>query len=128
MWRPRNSCGGRLIAKILMTTIQENLCGLLHVPLGFGTKFTQIVIIKIFAINIPPQPFLGRHLGFHIFFPIAFLGIAHFFNSWAVFGLDFSSFCNCILQNWHIAINDCCYLSPFFLYVGRCEEASCKQQ
>jgi len=37
----------------------------------FGTKswrkqhkFTLIVVIKIFAISLPPQPFLGRHLGF----------------------------------------------------------------
>jgi len=30
----------RLMAKFLITTIQMNLCCLLHVSLGFGTKFT----------------------------------------------------------------------------------------
>jgi len=64
----KNDCDRRLIAKILISTIQANLCCLLHVSLGFGTKFTWIVVIKIFSINLPPQPFLGRHLGFHIFF------------------------------------------------------------
>jgi len=29
-----------LMAKFLITTIQVNLCCLLHVSLGFGTKFT----------------------------------------------------------------------------------------
>jgi len=67
-WRPRNGCGGRLMAKILIMTIQVNL-----VPNHSETwrrqhKFAWIVI-KIFAINLPSQPFLGRHLGFHIFFP-----------------------------------------------------------
>jgi len=43
-WRPRNGCDGRLMAKILMakiliTTIQGNLCCHLYVSLGFGTKF-----------------------------------------------------------------------------------------
>jgi len=31
---------GRLMVKILITIIQVNLCCLLHVLLGFGTKFT----------------------------------------------------------------------------------------
>ena len=72
----------RLIAKILITTIQANLCCLLHVSLGFSSKFTWIVFIKIFAINLLSQPFLGRHFIFHIFFTLAFLGAAHFFYSW----------------------------------------------
>ena len=32
-----------------------------------GTKFTWIVVINIFAINLPSKSFLGRHLGFHNF-------------------------------------------------------------
>jgi len=39
-WQPRNGCDGRLIGKILLTTIQANFCCLLHVSLQFGTKFT----------------------------------------------------------------------------------------
>jgi len=94
-WQLRNGCDGRLIAKILIMAIQVNLCCLIHTSLGFSTKFIWIAAIKIFAINLPSQPFLGRHLGFHIFF---LLGGCTFFYSWAVFGLDFTSFCNCILQ------------------------------
>jgi len=67
-WRPRYGCDGKLIAKTLIMTIQVLLCYLLHASLGFGTKFTWIVIIKIFAIILLSQPFLGCHLGFHIFF------------------------------------------------------------
>jgi len=36
----RNGCDGRLLAKILITTIQANLCCLLYISLGFSTKFT----------------------------------------------------------------------------------------
>ena len=45
--------------KILIMTIQENLCCLLHVSLAFGTKNCHI---KIFAINLSSQPFLGCRL------------------------------------------------------------------
>ena len=45
-WRPIIGCDGRLMIKILMTTIKVNLCCLLHISLGLGTKFTWIVIIK----------------------------------------------------------------------------------
>ena len=63
-WLPRNGCDGRLMVKILITTIQVNF-----VPIDQAApKFTWIVVIKIFTINLPSQPFLGRHLGFHIFF------------------------------------------------------------
>ena len=62
-WRPRNGCDGRLTVKILTMTIQVNL-----VPKLSSTKFTLIVFIKIFTINLPSQPFLGHHLGFQIFF------------------------------------------------------------
>ena len=66
-------------------TIQVNLCCLLHVSLRFGTKFTWIVVIKIFAINPLPQPFLGCHLEFHIFFHNGLLGgHTHFFYSLTV--------------------------------------------
>jgi len=72
------------MAKILITTIQVNL-----VPNPSETwrrqhKFTCIVVIKIFAISLPSQPFLDRHLGFHIFFHNGLFGAAHFFYSWAV--------------------------------------------
>jgi len=112
-WRSRNGCDGRLIAKNLIVTIQVNLCCLLHVSVWLGTKFTWIVAIKILAISLPSQPFLGRHLRFHIFFHNGLLEGCTLFYSWNVFGLDFTSFCNCMLQSWHIAINVCCYFSYF---------------
>ena len=65
------------MVKILITTIHVNLC--------FGTKFTLIVVIKIFTINLPSQPFLGRHLGFHIFFHHGLFRGHTFFYSLAVF-------------------------------------------
>ena len=116
-WQPRNGCDGRLIAKILITTIQVNL-----VPNHSETwrrqyEFAWIVIIKIFAINLLSQPFLGHRFGFHIFFHNGLLGGHTLFT--AGVGLDFTSFCNCILQCRHISINDCCYLSSCFLYSGR---------
>jgi len=83
-WRLRNGCHGRLMAKFLITTIQVNL-----VPIPSETwrrqhKFTWIVIIKIFTISLPSQPFLGCHLVFHIFFSQWPFWGCTFFYSWAV--------------------------------------------
>ena len=68
------------MVKILITTIQVKF-----VPLGLGTKFTWIVDIKSFTINLPSQSFPGRHLGFHIFFHHGLLGGRTFFYSLAGF-------------------------------------------
>ena len=114
-WRQRNGCDGRLKAKILISTIQVNLCCLLYVSLWFGTKFTWIVIIKFFVFSLPSQPFLGRHFGFHMFFH----NRGHtffFFTSLAVFGLDFTSFCNCILYSWQIT----CLLLFVLFFIDSC--------
>ena len=94
-WRPRNGCDNSSMAKILITTIQVNLCVLLQVSLGLGTKFTWIVVIKIFAIELLSQPFLGRHLWFHVFFHPGILGPHPFFTA-CCFCIDITSFCNCI--------------------------------
>jgi len=80
---------GRLMAKNLITTIQVNLCCLLHISLGFGTKFTWIVAIRIFAISLKPSYFLVATLDF---ISIAFLGAAHFLYGWIS---------NCILAYCH---------------------------
>ena len=85
---------GRLMVKILITTIQVNF-----VPRPSGTKFTSIVVIKIFTINLPSQPFLGRHLGFHIFFHHNLSQGRTLFLQLGCFGLDFTSFCICIPQS-----------------------------
>ena len=73
------------------------------VPLGLGTKFTSIVVIKIFTINLPSQPFLGHHLGFHIFFHHSLFEGHTLFLQLGCFGLDFTSFCICIPQSWPMA-------------------------
>ena len=65
-------------------------------PLGLGKKFTYIAVIKLFTINLPSQPFLGRHLGFHIFFHHSFFEGCTVFLQLGCFGLDFISFCTCI--------------------------------
>jgi len=70
---------GRLMAKILIMTIQVNLFCLLHILLGFGTKFTWIAVIKIFAISLPSSHFLAATLDFTSFFTMAFLGVTHLF-------------------------------------------------
>ena len=81
----RNGCDGKLIAKILIATILVNfvlnpseMWRRLH-------KFSRIVVIRIFIINFPSQPFLDCHLGFHIFFHKGLLGGHTLFYSWAVF-------------------------------------------
>ena len=45
-------------------------------------RFTWIVVIKIFAIKLPTQPFLGRHLEFHTFSPWYILHDATPFIAW----------------------------------------------
>ena len=52
-------------------------------------KFTRIVVVKIFTINLPPQPFLGRHLGFHIFFHHSLFERRTVFLQLGCFGLDY---------------------------------------
>jgi len=70
------------MTKNLITTIQVNLCFLLHVSLGFGT---DPPVIKIFVISLPSQPFFGCHLRF---FTMAFFRAAHFFTAWIKFNLQ----------------------------------------
>ena len=55
-------------------------------------KNTWIFVIKIFAINLPLQPFLGRHLGFHIFFHNGLLGGCTLFLQLGCFKIIFHFF------------------------------------
>jgi len=41
----------------------------------------RLAPIKNFAISLSSQPFLGHHLGFHIFFHNGLFGAAHFFTA-----------------------------------------------
>ena len=83
----------------------------------------ELSLLKFLLLAYHHSHFLATTLDFTSFFTMAFLG-ATLFHSWAVFGLDFNSFCNCMLQNWHIAIKVCCYLSYFSLCTGRYRQCS----
>jgi len=39
-----------------------------------NTNLPELLLLKIFAINLPSQAFLGHHLGFHILFHNGLLG------------------------------------------------------
>jgi len=55
---------------------------------SYVEKATQIQLNfhhQNFFHQLTIKPFLGRHLGFHIFFIMAFLGATYFFYSWAVY-------------------------------------------
>jgi len=73
----------RLVTKILITTIQVNLCCLILAPLGISTKFTWIVVIKIFAINLyHHRHFLAAPFDFTTFFTLViFNRAAPFFTA-----------------------------------------------
>ena len=71
--------------------------------LGLGTKFTWIVIINIFVIELLSQPFLGYHLLFHIFFLPGIFGPHTFFTAWLFLYRYHFFFCNSIFithQSW----------------------------
>ena len=61
------------------------------------------------------QPFLGRHLGFHIFFHHSLLEGRTLFLQLGCFGLDFTSFCICIPQSLGL-------FKPFFSFFLQEEE------
>jgi len=78
---PRNGCDGKIL------TIQVNLCCLLHISLGFGTKFTWIVVIKNFVITAIfwPPPWISQLFSQWPFWGRTFLQLG-------CFGLDFTFF------------------------------------
>ena len=84
-----NGCDNSLMAKTLIAAIQMNLCVLLQVSLGLGTKFTRIVIIKIWGghtnspelsllkflpLNYYHSHFLATTFDFKSFFTLEFWG------------------------------------------------------
>ena len=82
----------RLKAKILITTIQVNLCCLIPASLEISTKFTWIVVIKFFHQPIPSQPFLGRHFDFTTFSHWPFLNRAAPFSQPGCFWVAFINY------------------------------------
>jgi len=95
------------MAKILIMTFQVNLCfpkNKLHISL------TLIVIVKIFTISLPLQPFLDHHLGFHILFTT---GATHFFTAGMLISLPFvHAYCE---AGKLLLLNICCFL-PYPLH------------
>ena len=80
------------MVKILITTIQVNL-----VPLGqLAQNSPELSLLKFLPLTYHHSHFLAATLDFTSFLTIAFLGAALFFYSLAVFGLDFTAFCNFI--------------------------------
>ena len=106
----KNGCDSRLKAKILITTIQVNLCCLLHVSLWFGAKFPWIVVVKIFALAYHHSYFLATTLDFTSFFTTAFLGAAHFLQL-GCFWIRFHFF---LLSSWQIT----CLLLFVLFFIG----------
>jgi len=97
-WRPRNGCDGTLIPKILITTIQICVAfSMFHYDLAPNSP--ELSSLKFLLLAYHHSHFLAATLDFTSFFIMAFLGAVHLFYSWAVFGLDFTSFCNCMLQS-----------------------------
>ena len=77
-WRPRNGCDGRLMVKILVTTIQVNL-----VPLGqLAQNSPELSLLKFLPLTYHHSHFLAATLDFTSFFTIAFLRAAPFLTAW----------------------------------------------
>jgi len=80
-WKPRNGCDSRSMTKYN----NENSGYLISASLGIGTKFTWIIVVKIFVTDLPSQPFLGHHLHFTAFSMVAICIGLQLFYSLAVF-------------------------------------------
>ena len=100
------------MVKILITTIQVNFC-------AASQNLPKLSLLKIFTINLPSQPFLGRHLGFHIFFHHSLSEGRTLFLQLGCFGLDFISFCIYIPQSRPMASFGTFLTYIFFFTTGR---------
>ena len=99
----KNGCDGRLIAKILITTIQVNLVPNCSETWRGNTNSAELSLLKFLLLAYhhshswpPPSLFTGL------------LGATHFFYSWAVFGLH----CN----YWNF--NEQCKMPVIIIDVG----------
>jgi len=54
-----------------------------------NTNLPELLLLKILLSIYHHSHFLAATLDFTSFFTMTFLGAAHFFYSWAVFGLDY---------------------------------------
>jgi len=81
----------------------------------------ELLLWKFLLLAYHHSHILATAFDFTSFSTMAFFGATHFFYSWAIFWIRFTSFCNCMLQSWYTAINGCCYLSSvFFMQTDIC--------
>ena len=100
------------MVKILITTIQVNFgCRLV-----LAQNSPELSLLNFFTINLPSEPFLGRHLGFHIFFHHSLFEGRTLFLQLGCFGLDFTSFCICIPPSWPMASFGAFLIYLYFLF------------
>ena len=114
-WRPRNGWDGRLIAKILIKKFRQICVSFSTFHYDSAPNSLELSLLKFLLLAYRHSHFLAAIFDLTSFFHNGLLGGCTLFYSWAVFRLDFASFCNWILQSWHIAINGWCYLSFFFM-------------
>ena len=91
LWKRSEIQGGRLITKFLINSGEF--------VLPFPWIWRQIhlnVVIKIFAISLSSQPFLGCHLRLHIFFHNSLLG-GYTLLRMGCFELEWNKYCIRIL-------------------------------
>ena len=111
-WRPRNGCDGRLMVKILITTIQVNFC-------AASQNLPKLSLLKFLPLTYHHSHFLAATLGFHIFFHHSLSEGRTLFLQLGCFGLDFISFCICIPQSRPMASFGTFLTYVFFFTTGR---------
>ena len=73
-WRPRNGCDDRSMAKFLNNNNSGEFCADSYImKLGWGHKWTWIVVIKIFCHRSTITAISWLPIGFHNFFTLAIL-------------------------------------------------------
>ena len=81
---------------------------------GGNTNSAELLLLKFLPLTlIPSQPFLGCHLGFHIFFHPGLFGGCTLFLQLGCFGLDITSFCIAS----HKASHQLALVLPFNLFL-----------
>ena len=107
-WRPRMAGDDRLIAKILIMTIQVNLVPNRSETWRGNTNSAELSLLKFLLLAYHHHwAILGRHLGFHIFFHNGLLGGRTTFFTAGLFLdqiLNVISFQKSISLPWHNSI------------------------
>jgi len=86
-WQPKSGCGGLIMAKILITAIQANLCRRF-------TNFAELLLLKFLSLSVHHSHFWTAIFDFTSFHAAFFAWAAPFFLQFGYFYVDFTSFCN----------------------------------